>query len=78
MEYWAMWLVVVLLLAIIEFSTVNLVSIWFVASGFIAMLTSLLTDNFYLQFAIFVIGGIILLLLTKPIIKKKLRKEKLN
>ena len=46
MEYWAMWLVIVLLLAIIEFSTVNLVSIWFVASGFIAMLTSLLTDNF--------------------------------
>ena len=80
MEYWAMWLVIVLLLAIIEFSTVNLVSIWFVASGFIAMLTSLLTDNFYLQFAVFVIGGIILLLLTKPIIKKKCaeREIKLN
>ena len=34
MEYWRMWLVIVILLTIIEFATVNLVSIWFVVSWY--------------------------------------------
>lgn len=80
MSYWAMWLVVVVLLAIIEASTVNLVSIWFVISGIITMIVSLFTDLFYLQFGIFVVLGTILLVLTKPMIKKisENRETKLN
>ena len=70
MIYWAMWLVVVVLLAIIEASTVNLVSIWFVISGLVALIVSLFTDLFYLQFGIFVVLGTLLLILTKPMIKK--------
>lgn len=70
MEYWIMWLVIVILLTIIEFATVNLVSIWFVVSGIIALIVSLFTDSFIIQFGIFVLGGVILLLLTKPLLKK--------
>lgn len=70
MEYWVMWLIIVILLAIIEFATVNLVSIWFVISGILSLLASLFTDSFFIQFGIFVIGGIFLLLLTKPLLKK--------
>lgn len=70
MEYWVMWLVIVILLTIIEFATVNLVSIWFVISGILSLVVSLFTDSFFIQFGVFVLGGILLLLLTKPFLKK--------
>ena len=62
------WLVIVIILGIIELITVNLVSIWFIASGIIALISSLFIDNIVIEFAIFVILGIIFMLLTKPVI----------
>ena len=73
------WLSIVVALAILEIATVNLVSIWFVVSGVIAMITSLFTDNILIQASIFIIFGIIFMLLTKKIIKKIIPdKEKTN
>lgn len=80
MSYWVMWLVVVVLLAIIEASTVNLVSIWFVISGLAALIVSLFTEVFYIQFGVFVLLGIILLVITKPAMNKMVKEKetKLN
>ena len=64
------WLTVVIILAIIEITTVSLVSIWFVFSGILAMITSVFTDNITTQLAIFVIFGLIFMLLTKKIAKR--------
>ena len=64
------WLTIAVVLAIIEMSTVNLVSIWFILSSILAMLISLFTDNIVIQVAIFVLGGTLLLILTKDAIKK--------
>ena len=64
------WLAIAVVLAIIEMSTVNLVSIWFIISSILAMLISLFTDNIVIQVAIFVLGGTLLLILTKDAIKK--------
>ena len=64
------WLAIAVVLAIIEMSTVNLVSIWFIISSIIAMIISLFTDNIFIQMAIFVLGGTLLLILTKDAIKK--------
>ena len=64
------WLAVAVSLAIIEMSTVNLVSIWYIISSLIAMIVSLFTDNVVIQLAVFVLGGTLLLLLTKDAIKK--------
>jgi len=64
------WLAIAVVLAIIEMSTVNLVSIWFIISSILAMIISLFTDNIFIQMAIFVLGGTILLILTKDAIKK--------
>ena len=73
------WLSIVVALAILEIATVNLVSIWFVVSDIIAMITSLFTDNIIIQASIFIIFGIIFMLLTKKIIKKIIpNKEKTN
>ena len=65
MDLWMIWLFIVVLLIVIEVCTVNLVSIWFIASGIVSMIISIYFDNFLCQFAVFVIGGIILLLLTR-------------
>ena len=67
------WLSIVVLLAIIEILTVNLVSIWFVISGILSMITSLFITNVTIQITIFV------MLLTKKTVKKIVpKKEKTN
>ena len=69
------WLIIILILSIIEISTTNLVSIWFVLSGLLSLGISFLTDNIFLQFFIFVIFGIIFMFLTKPFVNKMKSKE---
>lgn len=64
------WLAIVVCLAILEMVTVSLVSIWFVLSGLLAMITSLFTNNVTIQIAIFVIFGLIFMLLTRKFVKK--------
>lgn len=75
------WLAIVILLALVEIMTVNLTTIWFVASGIIAMITSLFVKSFAIQFGIFAIVGVILLIITRPIMQKILnnrRQERTN
>lgn len=65
------WLCIVLFLAVVEAITVNLTTIWFILSGLVAMLLTLCTDSFLIQFAVFVILGIFLLLTTRSFLQKK-------
>ena len=80
MEQWLIWLILVILLALIEVATINLTTIWFVVSGIIALIASLFIGNYIIQFGIFVIVGVILLITTKPFLTKfiKLHKVKTN
>ena len=64
------WLFVVILLGIIEVVTADLITIWFIVSAIFALITSILIDSFVVQFAVFVILGVLFLLITKPLIKK--------
>ena len=64
------WLVLAIVLGLIEVFTVNLVSIWFVISSILAMITSMFTDNLYIQIGVFVIVGILLMPLSKRIYSK--------
>lgn len=73
-----MWLIVIIILGIIEIMTTNLVSIWFVLSGLIAMCLSFITDNFIIQFGSFVLLGIVFMILTKKFVKKISNTEKTN
>ena len=77
---WYEWLGVIIILTFIEFLTVGLTTIWFVISGIVALLLSFVVDNFLIQFAVFVILGIILLITTRKSLEEKLvgKKEKTN
>lgn len=68
------WLIVVIALAVIEAMTVNLVTIWFVASGIAALIAAYFEVSTIIQLAIFVLLGTILLLLTKKPLEKLLNK----
>lgn len=74
MENFYIWLLLAVILGIIEISTTNLVSIWFVISSLFAMVSSLFTDNILIQIAIFVLVGVLLM----PISKKLYSKIKVN
>ena len=74
MEKFYIWLLLAVILGIIEISTTNLVSIWFVISSLLAMVSSLFTDNILIQIAIFVLVGVLLM----PISRKLYSKIKMN
>ncbi len=71
----AFWLVLFVILSLVELATVNLVSIWFALGALITTFASLVTDNLMVHLAVFTISSILLLLLTKPFVKKIRRRE---
>lgn len=76
MELWIVWVGIIIFLAILEILTVNLVSVWFIASAVISLILSFFVDVFYVQFLVFVVIGIILMLTTRPLIMKYLHPQK--
>ena len=72
---WIFWLVLVIILSVIEIATVSLVSIWFVASGIVVMILSFFIGDIAIESTIFAILGILLLLVTRPIVDKLRSKD---
>ena len=74
------WLAVIIICCFLEVITINLVSIWFIASGIAALIASFFTDSFTIQLSIFVLLGIILLITTRKPLQKMVnqKKEKTN
>lgn len=70
MDLWIVWLLVIIALSIIEAATINLVSVWFIVSALISLITSFFDIPFIWQFGIFVLLGLFLMITTKPILKK--------
>lgn len=73
---WIFWLVLVIVLAIIELVTVNLLTIWFCFSGVVALIASFYIDNVAVVATIFALLGIFLLFTTRPILKEYLPTQK--
>ena len=72
---WIFWLVLVIILSFVEVATVNLVSVWFVASGIVAMILSFFIEDIAIVSTIFAILGIVLLIITRPIVNKLKSKD---
>ncbi len=75
---WYMWLIIIILLTLVEVMTINLTTIWFVISGIVSLILSLFIDSFVIEFAVFTIGGVLLLIVTRPILKKYLNQAKVS
>lgn len=59
------WLAVILICAFLEAITVNLITIWFIASGVVALIVSIFVDSVFIQCSVFVLVGILLLITTR-------------
>lgn len=81
MEYMPyIWIGIAIVMGIIEASTAQLVSVWFVLGGLAAAASCIFTDNVFMQIAVFLIVSIASLLATRPFVKKitKFGKTKTN
>ena len=72
---WILWLIVIVLLVFLEVSTINLVCVWFILSGLVSLILSFFIESFYILFAVFVLLGLVLMVLTRPILVKKLARK---
>ena len=66
------WLGIVIFLIFIEVITVGLTTVWFVISGFVSLILSLFIDSIEIEFGVFVLLGVLLLITTRPYLVKKL------
>lgn len=67
---WPFWLLVSGIFFIIEIYTVGFFIFWFGIGALLAMIVSFFTSNLIIQSAVFLISSTILLILTKPLVKK--------
>ena len=72
------WLGVLVIFAIVEASTVSLVSIWFVGGSLAALIAALLGAELWLQILLFLAVSAILLLCLRPLTKKFLSPKKVQ
>lgn len=70
------WIVIIVLLTLVEMMSINLTTIWYVISGVVALIISIFSKNFSVQFGVFAVLGTILLVTTRPILQKFLVKKK--
>ncbi|MGX8716055.1 MAG: NfeD family protein [Lachnospiraceae bacterium] len=67
-----MWLIICGVLIVMEMSTVSLTTIWFAGGAFIAFIVQKLGFGFTGQLLVFAIVSLVLLIFTRPIVKKHL------
>lgn len=66
------WIVAMVVFVLVEAATVELVSLWFMGGALAAMLGAMFGAGFAVQLALFVAVSGLLLVLLRPILKKKL------
>lgn len=75
---WQIWLLLAGLFFIGEMITVGFLIFWLGIGALLAMIVSFFTSNIIIQTAVFVISSIILILATKPFVKKFVDVKKTN
>ena len=67
------WVIIVAVSLVSEIMTAQLVSIWFVAGGTFALITSLFTESLPIQIAVFIFVSLIMIALVRPFVKNILK-----
>ncbi len=70
------WIIIIILLTLVEIMTINLTTIWYVASAVVSLIISIFTKSFMLQFGAFAVIGTILLITTRPFLQKIMVRKK--
>ena len=67
---WILWVALMVVFAIVEAATVNLVSIWFVGGALTALVVQLLGGSIWLQLALFLVTAGVLLAGLRPFVRR--------
>ncbi len=78
MQLTLLWLGVIILALVVEGMTATLTAVWFAAGGLISLIVSFFTDSLYIQLIVFVVASAAMLLLTEPLVKKKVAPKKVK
>lgn len=70
------WLGITVVLVVIEILTSGLTTIWFAASSFLMIFCALLKLPLWLQLILFTVISLLLLIFTRPILRKKIAVKK--
>jgi membrane protein implicated in regulation of membrane protease activity len=70
------WLGVIIVMAVVEAASVQLISIWFVIGGIAALIASLITESIVIQLTVFILVTALMLVVTRPLVKKVMRFKK--
>ena len=73
---WQIWLIIAGIFFIVEMATVGFLVFWFGIGALIAMVCSFFIPNVYIQSAIFIISSTLLIIFTKPLVNKFIKKDK--
>ena len=73
---WVFWLIAAGVFFIAEIATTGFLIFWLGLGALLAMVTSFITDSVFIQTIVFVISSTLLILLTKPLLKKITKKDK--
>lgn len=65
-----LWIAIIIVMAVIEGVTSQLVSIWFVIGAVAAAITAFFVPQFPIQLIVFVLVSLICLVATRPLVKK--------
>ncbi|MFO7888108.1 MAG: NfeD family protein [Eubacteriales bacterium] len=68
-----LWLIIAVILAIVEGATLSLTTIWFAFGALFAWLVTFLNFSWTLQIGVFVVVSGLLLIFTRPLVKKYLK-----
>lgn len=74
------WLMLFIVLIAIEIITMGLTTIWFAGGSLVAFFAAIAGINGYVQVVLFLVISLVLLIFTRPLVKKQLltKKEKTN
>jgi len=75
---WQVWLIISGIFFILEMVTVGFLVFWFGIGALLTMVCSFFTDSIVIQTTVFLISSTALLFLTKPLVKKLSKKDKVQ
>lgn len=75
-----LWAALIIIFAVFEAVTAQLVSIWFVVGALISLISAFLGANLAVQIIVFIAVSVLALVITRPLVKKYInpRKERTN
>ena len=73
-----LWLVVIVVTLIVEFSTAEIVSIWFFFGAFISLILALFKVDTPIQLVVFVSVSLLFMVCVRPFIKKYIKRNEIK